>query len=148
MFYARSLLPSDLLMESGEARGQFFSTGEPPLQAGCSLKGSWASNAAFAPEMATQQPISLVPRKLEDGVGPVPAIRLTMEGARPMVRFDSLSGFLKSLWARFASIWTKRFVLSLLAGQLVSLCVTCTDVTTTELVSRGWALPTTQTLFL
>ena len=41
MFYARSLLlPSDLLTESGEARWQFFSTGEPPLQAGCSLKGS------------------------------------------------------------------------------------------------------------
>lgn len=99
--------------------------------------------------MATQQPISLVPHKLEDGVGPIPTIQLTdVEVARPMVRFDSLSGFFKSLWARFASIWTKRFVLSLLAGQLVSLCITCTDVTTTELVGRGWALPTTQTLFL
>jgi len=36
----------------------------------------------------------------------------------------------------------------LLAGQLVSLCITCTNVTTTELVNRNWALPTTQTLFL
>ncbi|KAJ7180542.1 DUF914-domain-containing protein [Mycena filopes] len=41
-----------------------------------------------------------------------------------------------------------RFTLSLLAGQLVSLCITCTNVSTTELVNRNWALPTTQSLFL
>lgn len=45
-------------------------------------------------------------------------------------------------------MWTKRFILSLLAGQLVSLCITCTNVTTTELGIRGWALPTTQSTFL
>lgn len=39
-------------------------------------------------------------------------------------------------------------MLSLIAGQVVSLCITCTNVTTTELVLRNWALPTTQTFFL
>ena len=68
--------------------------------------------------------------------------------SRPGVRFDSPSVLFKTLWARFASVWSKRFILSLLAGQLVSLCITCTDVTTTELVKREWALPTTQTFFL
>jgi len=38
--------------------------------------------------------------------------------------------------------------LSLLAGQVVSLCITCTNVTTEELTTRNWDLPTTQTFFL
>ena len=70
------------------------------------------------------------------------------ETVRPKIRFDSPSVFFKTFWIRLVSIWTKSFVLSLLAGQLVSLCITCTNVTTTELVNRGWALPTTQTFFL
>lgn len=68
--------------------------------------------------------------------------------ARPPLDYTSVPGFCYSLWRRFRSIWTKRFILSLLAGQLVSLCITCTNVTTTELVSRNWSLPTTQTWFL
>lgn len=68
--------------------------------------------------------------------------------ARPPLDYTSVSGFFRSLWRRFSSIWTKRFVLSLLAGQVVSLCITCTNVTTTELVNRNWSLPTTQTWFL
>ncbi|OCH93678.1 DUF914-domain-containing protein [Obba rivulosa] len=67
---------------------------------------------------------------------------------RPPLDYSSFSGFLASLRRRFCSIWTKRFILSLLAGQLVSLCITCTNVTTTELVNRNWSLPTTQTWFL
>jgi len=67
---------------------------------------------------------------------------------RPPIDYSSLSTFRKSCWARFTSLWTRRFVLSLLAGQVVSLCITCTNVTTTELVNRNWALPTTQTFFL
>ena len=51
--------------------------------------------------------------------------------ARPPIDYSSLSAFKKSFWARFASIWTRRFCLSLLAGQVVSLCITCTNVTTT-----------------
>jgi len=46
------------------------------------------------------------------------------------------------------SIWTRRFIFSLLAGQVISICITCTNVTTTELVNRNWALPTTQSFFL
>ena len=68
--------------------------------------------------------------------------------ARPPLDYTSFFGFCNSLWRRFCSIWTKRFILSLLAGQLVSLCITCTNVTTTELVDRNWSLPTTQTWFL
>lgn len=68
--------------------------------------------------------------------------------ARPPLDYSSIPRFSHSLWRRFCSIWTKRFILSLLAGQLVSLCITCTNVTTTELVDRNWSLPTTQTWFL
>ncbi|KAI0313092.1 DUF914-domain-containing protein, partial [Amylostereum chailletii] len=70
------------------------------------------------------------------------------EPVRPPIEFSSPGAFFGSSRQRFASIWTKRFVLSLLAGQVVSLCITCTNVTTTELVQRNWALPTTQTFFL
>lgn len=67
---------------------------------------------------------------------------------RPPIDYSSVGSFFSSLWRRFASLWTRRFVWSLLAGQLVSLCITCTNVTTTELVGRNWSLPTTQTWFL
>lgn len=68
--------------------------------------------------------------------------------ARPPIVYTSPSAFLSSFWARFKSLWTRRFTLSLLFGQVVSLCITCTNVTTTELVQRNWANATTQTFFL
>jgi solute carrier family 35 protein F1/2 len=68
--------------------------------------------------------------------------------ARPPVEFTSVSAFFGSSARRFRSLWTRRFTLSLLAGQLVSLCITCTNITTTELVNRNWALPNTQNFFL
>jgi solute carrier family 35 protein F1/2 len=55
---------------------------------------------------------------------------------RPPIEYSSVSAFLGSSVRRFKSLWTRRFTLSLLAGQLVSLCITCTNVTTTELVNR------------
>lgn len=67
---------------------------------------------------------------------------------RPSLDTSSPGAFLRSFSQRFRSLWTKRFVFSLLAGQVVSLCITCTNVTTTELVKRNWALPTTQSVFL
>lgn len=67
---------------------------------------------------------------------------------RPPIDYSSAGAFAHSVAARFRSIWTRRFALSLLAGQVVSLCITCTNVSTTELVSRDWILPTTQTFFL
>jgi solute carrier family 35, member F1/2 len=68
--------------------------------------------------------------------------------ARPPVVYSSPKAFVRSFAARWKSIWTRRFILSLLAGQVASLCITCTNVTTTELVNRGWTLSTTQGFFL
>ncbi|KAF8518954.1 DUF914-domain-containing protein [Hysterangium stoloniferum] len=68
--------------------------------------------------------------------------------ARPSISYASVPKFFSSFWARFKSLWTRRFTLALLAGQLVSLCITCTNVTTTELIMRNWANATTQTFFL
>lgn len=67
---------------------------------------------------------------------------------RPAIDWSSPSAFFSSFGARWRSVWTRRFVFSLLAGQLVSLCITCTNVTTTELVKRGWTLSTSQGFFL
>lgn len=68
--------------------------------------------------------------------------------ARPPIDYSSVGAFFCSSWRRFLSIWTRRFTLSLLAGQVVSLCITCTNVTTEELTIGNWQLPTTQTFFL
>jgi solute carrier family 35 protein F1/2 len=67
---------------------------------------------------------------------------------RPPIDYSSVPALARSTLARFKSLWTRRFILCLLAGQIVSLCITCTNVTTTELVLKNWALPTTQTFFL
>ena len=106
------------------------------------------STVTAVPTMTRQQSASPVPSKFEEDADPATQSVATEEITRPRVRFDSPSVFFRTLWARFVSIWTRRFILSLLAGQIVSLCITCTNVTTTELVKRGWALPTTQTSFL
>ena len=67
---------------------------------------------------------------------------------RPPIVYSSPGAFLKSFGQRWKSVWTRRFALSLLSGQVVSLCITCTNVTTTELVNRNWTLSTTQSFFL
>src|SRR3984957_9454840 len=67
---------------------------------------------------------------------------------RPPIDYSSFSAFRSSLRNRFISLWNRRFILCLLSGQILSLCITCTNVTTTELINRNWALPTTQTFFL
>ncbi|KAF5388654.1 hypothetical protein D9757_004813 [Collybiopsis confluens] len=67
---------------------------------------------------------------------------------RPPIRYSSPAAFFTSVKERIRSVLTRRFLFSLLAGQVVSVCITCTNVTTTELVIRNWALPTTQTVFL
>ncbi|KIK60364.1 hypothetical protein GYMLUDRAFT_43666 [Collybiopsis luxurians FD-317 M1] len=70
------------------------------------------------------------------------------ESKRPPIQFSSPSAFFNSVGDRIRSVLTRRFLFSLLAGQIVSICITCTNVTTTELTTRNWALPTTQTVFL
>ncbi|KAH8832616.1 DUF914-domain-containing protein [Flagelloscypha sp. PMI_526] len=67
---------------------------------------------------------------------------------RPKLNFSSPSAFFSSLNQKLKGIFTKRFIFALLAGQLVSICISGTSVATTELVKRNWALPTTQTMFL
>lgn len=67
---------------------------------------------------------------------------------RPPIDYSSFGAFACSVWARWESLWTKRFTFSFIAGQVVSLCITVTNVTTTELVGRNWTLSTTQTWFL
>ncbi|KAF8199015.1 DUF914 domain membrane protein [Pholiota molesta] len=67
---------------------------------------------------------------------------------RPPIVYSSPKAFAKSFAARWRSVWTRPFILAFLAGQVVSLCITCTNVTTTELVNRGWTLSTTQGFFL
>ena len=67
---------------------------------------------------------------------------------RPPIDYSSPSALARSTWNRFKSVWTRRFTLSVLAGQVVSFCITSTNVTTTELVERNWSLPTTQSWFL
>lgn len=83
---------------------------------------------------------------LPDVAGYTTAQRTTLP--RPPIDYSNPIVFVSSSWRRFESLWTKRFVLALIAGQVVSLCITCTNVTTTELVNRNWDLPTTQTFFL
>ncbi|KAG1814528.1 hypothetical protein EV424DRAFT_1541357 [Suillus variegatus] len=78
----------------------------------------------------------------------VDASDLPRDSVRPPIDYSSPAAFTSSSWARWKSLWTRRFTLSLLAGQVVSLCITVTNVTTTELISRNWSLPTTQTWFL
>jgi solute carrier family 35, member F1/2 len=60
-----------------------------------------------------------------------------------------LASFGPSWWV-FSAYSSPRWVLdmSLQAGQLLSLCITSTSVITTELVTRGFDLPTTQGWFL
>jgi hypothetical protein len=76
-----------------------------------------------------------------------PQLMSPLPGSRPPIVYTSLGAFARSFAVRWRSVWTRRFILSLLAGQVVSLCITCTNVTTTELVNRGWTLSTTQGFF-
>jgi solute carrier family 35 protein F1/2 len=68
--------------------------------------------------------------------------------ARPAIDYSSVGAFCHSSWRRFLSLWTRRFVLCFVGGQVLSLCITCTNVTTEELAIGNWQLPTTQTIFL
>ncbi|CAE6477114.1 unnamed protein product [Rhizoctonia solani] len=58
--------------------------------------------------------------------------------SRPPLDYSSFGKFWESVGVRLRSVLTRRFVLALLGGQLVSICITCTSVTTTELVNHGF----------
>lgn len=72
----------------------------------------------------------------------------SLDFVRPPIDYSSFGAWARSFWARWKSLWTKRFIFSIIAGQVVSLCITVTNVTTTELIERNWSLPSTQTWFL
>jgi solute carrier family 35 protein F1/2 len=67
---------------------------------------------------------------------------------RPPILYSSPGAFFSSIGHRIGSIWTRQFAISFLFGQIISLCITCTNVATGQLVQRNWSLPTTQTFFL
>jgi len=84
---------------------------------------------------------------MDDKKSPVPVSLPILDQhsqRRPPIDYSSPVAFFRSVGARWKSIWTKRFILSFVAGQIVSLCITCTNVTTTELVNRGLSMPTMQ----
>lgn len=93
-------------------------------------------------------PPDLADDKASTAEGSTPPITRYQTATHPKTDYSSVGALCRGSWQRFASIWTRRFILSLLAGQIVSLCITCTSVATEALTSRNWALPTTQTLFL
>ncbi|KAM0786488.1 hypothetical protein ACM66B_001946 [Microbotryomycetes sp. NB124-2] len=66
----------------------------------------------------------------------------------PLVCSRGWRPFYVSVQMRLGSIFTRRFITCLLLGQLLSLAITSTSVTTTELIKRQWSLPTFQTFFL
>ncbi|KAG8861475.1 hypothetical protein FRB96_002924 [Tulasnella sp. 330] len=66
----------------------------------------------------------------------------------PIIWDEGMDAFLESFWRRLRSVFSRRMVLSLLAGQLVSLAITCTSVVSTALAQRGFDAPTTQNFFL
>ena len=105
---------------------------------------------AITTVMFDVQPPDLADNKQLTAEEPAPPITgdRTVTITHPATDYSSVGAFFRASWRRFARIWTRRFILSLLAGQIVSLCITCTSVATQELTSRNWALPTTQTFFL
>ncbi|SGZ21568.1 BQ5605_C021g09382 [Microbotryum silenes-dioicae] len=66
----------------------------------------------------------------------------------PIVWNRGFAGFCASLSHRTKGVFTRRFLLCLVAGQTLSLAITGTSVLTTELGMHGWSMPTFQTFFL
>lgn len=66
----------------------------------------------------------------------------------PIVWKEGSGRLFKSLGDRAKTIFTRRFLACLIAGQLLSVAITSTSVLTTELIINGWGLPCTQSLFL
>ncbi|KAH7919072.1 DUF914-domain-containing protein [Leucogyrophana mollusca] len=98
--------------------------------------------------MPSDRSIDIDPDAKELSPSPSPSESLSpATPVRPPISFASPSAFARSIYARFLSIWTRSFVISLVAGQILSLCITCSSVTTTELVDRNWVLPSTQSFF-
>ncbi|CAD6578659.1 MAG: hypothetical protein CYPHOPRED_000641, partial [Cyphobasidiales sp. Tagirdzhanova-0007] len=70
--------------------------------------------------------------------GKLPAIELS----------NGFGAFAKSVGQRFKAAFTPRLCLCIIIGQILSLCITCTSVVTTELNIGLWSLPATQTFFV
>lgn len=71
------------------------------------------------------------------------SVKQTSAAKRPPIQFSSPSAFVVSVGERFKSIWTRRFLFSFLAGQIVCACILVILSTTSR-----WPLPLTpQPLF-
>ncbi|KAF8552149.1 DUF914-domain-containing protein [Imleria badia] len=84
----------------------------------------------------------------ETGISsPIDPVYPSTKHIRPSIVLDSPASFVKSLYARFRSLWTPSFTCAILGGQLLSFAITCSSVVTSMLVERHWILPCTQAFF-
>lgn len=60
--------------------------------------------------------------------------------SEPLVWREGAGPFARSLGKRLQGVFTRRFLVCLVAGQLLSVCITSTSVLTTELGMHGWAV--------
>lgn len=63
----------------------------------------------------------------------------TLLQKEPIVYNQGLSAFGQTFGFRIKSIFTKRFLICLVAGQLLSVAITSTSVLTTELMNNNWS---------
>lgn len=66
----------------------------------------------------------------------------------PIVFNEGLGAFGTSLGKRMKAVFTKRLLICIIAGQLLSVAITSTSVLTTELILNNWSMPTFQSFFL
>ncbi|KAI5474350.1 hypothetical protein MNV49_003506 [Pseudohyphozyma bogoriensis] len=92
---------------------------------------------------------------LDESTTPTPGVWATFLGTGreklakdPIVWHDGAGPLFSSVLVRAKTIFTKRFLACLIAGQALSMAITGTSVLTTELNTNGWSLPCTQTLFM
>jgi len=82
------------------------------------------------------------------GHGKIPKNPFTTKSSYPALDWSSPAGFASTLKVRLRLIFTRRFLLCLAWGQVLSICISATNVCSTELFNRNWALPTTQSFFV
>lgn len=111
-----------------------------------SVHGDEISSHPYIPSHADSK-LDTKPVYTEDAPDSVEKPDQTPTAMRTPIEWSSPRAFGQSFVARLREICTKRFLLCLLAGQIISWCITSTNTVTTELVSHGFNLPTTQTFF-
>ncbi|KAL7414723.1 hypothetical protein BDY24DRAFT_406510 [Mrakia frigida] len=67
--------------------------------------------------------------------------------SRTPIDYSSVKAFRTTLATRLKTTFTRRFIYCLIAGQVISWCITGTNTLTTSLVNNGFNAPTTQSFF-